>query len=278
MNINKTIFITGSTDGIGKALALQLLQENHQVIFHGRNKERLNSVLKEIKEKTGKICLGYLADLSNFEDISLMCEKIQKEVNSIDVLIHNAGTYEKSLQFNKDGIEKTFAVNYISNVLINEKLFHYFNQNLEERKKNQKNLRIILVSSIAHQSGQFSLEYWFKPDTYNPYLAYANSKMAQIMYCYYISEYFKEFYITINTLHPGVIDTKILRDNFGMKGAPISEGTKTIYYLALSKEVENITGKYFINQKIEQSSPDTYNKEYQEKLYLKTKEVIQSYL
>jgi hypothetical protein len=63
-----------------------------------------------------------------------------------------------------------------------------------------------------------------------------------------------------------------------MRGSPISEGIKTLYYLALSDEVENITGKYFINQSIEKTASITYHKEYQEKLYLKTKEVIQSYL
>jgi NAD(P)-dependent dehydrogenase (short-subunit alcohol dehydrogenase family) len=275
---HKTILITGSTDGIGKALSLKLVSENHHVILHGRNQERLNSTIAEIKDKTGILCKGYICDLSDFKQVSTMCEKLQKDLKSIDILIHNAGTYEKSMQFNHDGIEKTLAVNYVSNVLINEKLLPFFNQTLEDRRKEQKNLRIILVSSIAHQSGQFSLKDWFYPDKYNAYLAYANSKMAQIMYCYYIADYLKEFNITINTLHPGVIDTKILRDNFGMRGSPISEGIKTLYYLALSDEVENITGKYFINQSIEKTASTTYHKEYQEKLNLKTKEVIQSYL
>lgn len=271
--MKKTIFITGSTDGIGKELAIRLANEGHNVILHGRNPERLNHVISEIVTKTGKKCKGYVADLSNFEQVSTMCQNIQNELSDLDVLIHNAGTYEKTLQFNQDQIEKTFAVNYVSNVLINEKLMDFFT-----KKERQNNLRIILVSSIAHQSGKYNLDNWFKPTSYNAYLAYANSKMAQIMYCYYVAPFLEKHRIVIHTMHPGVIDTKILRDNFGMKGAPISEGIKTMYYLAMSDEVENTTGKYFVDQKIHRSSPDTYNEEYQKQLYLKTKEVIKNYL
>ena len=270
--MKKTILITGSTDGIGKEMAIRTAEEGHEVILHGRSPERLNQTLLEIENKTGKKFKGYIADLNDFLSVSLMCEEIQKDTE-IDVLIHNAGTYEKSLHLNNDGVEKTLAVNYVSNVLINEKLFDFFT-----KKERTNGLRIILVSSIAHQSGKYNLDNWFKPTSYNAYLAYANSKMAQIMYCYYIAPYLEKYRITINAMHPGVIDTKILRDNFGMKGAPISEGIKTMYYLALSDEVENTTGKYFSDQKIHRSSPDTYNVEYQKELYLKTKEAIKNYL
>ncbi len=271
--MKKTVFITGSTDGIGKEMALRTATEGHNVILHGRSPERLNQTLLEIEKKTGKKFKGYVADLNDFKSVSLMCDNIQKEISEIDILIHNAGTYEKSLQINNDGVEKTLAVNYVSNVLINEKLFDFFT-----KKERTNSLRIILVSSIAHQSGKYNLENWFKPTSYNAYLAYANSKMAQIMYCYYIAPYLEKYRITINTMHPGVIDTKILRDNFGMKGAPVSEGIKTMYYLALSEEVENVTGKYFVDQKISRSSVHTYNEEYQKELYLKTKEIIKNYL
>ncbi len=274
----KNIFITGATDGIGKYLAIQLLKENYNVILHGRILEKLNQTIQEIKQITHKKSTGYVANLFDLEEVSTMCNQIQKDISQIDVLVHNAGTYENSFSLSKDNIEKTFTVNFISNVLINEKLFHYFNQNLAHRKENQYNLRIILVSSIAHQSGKYNLQQWINPDTYNPYIAYANSKMAQIMYCYYISEYLKEYNIVINSLHPGVIDTKILRNNFGIKGAPISEGIKTLYYLITSPEVENTTGKYFNDKKIEKTHPETYNKNFQEELYLKTKEIIRKYL
>ncbi len=274
----KNIFITGATDGIGKYIAIQLSKENYNVILHGRSLEKLNQTIKEIKQVTHKDCTGYVADLFDLEAVSTMCNQIQKDIRHIDVLVHNAGTYEKSYFLSKDNIEKTFIVNFVSNVLINETLFHYFNQNLNYRKENQYNLRIILVSSIAHQSGKYNLQQWIKPDNYNPYIAYANSKMAQIMYCYYISEYLNEYNIIINSLHPGVIDTKILRENFGIKGAPVSEGIKTIYYLITSPEVENTTGKYFNDKKIEKTHPETYNKKFQEELYLKTKEIIRNYI
>ncbi len=276
----KTILITGSTDGIGRELAIKLVQDGYNVIIHGRSNQKLNETQKEIKRRTSKECKAYLADLSNFEEVQYMCKNIKNEIESIDVLIHNAGTFEKFYQSNKDNIEKTMAVNYVSNVLMNELLMNYFKKNTTKRKEKDEPLRIILVSSIAHHSSKFSIDYWFKMgrNFYDAYKAYANSKMAQIMYCYYVSDFLKDDYITINALHPGVINTKILTENFGIQGSPISEGIETPYYLATSKDVANVTGKYFVNKKIEKSANDTYIKEYQELLYKKTKEVISKYL
>ncbi|MCS7204644.1 MAG: SDR family NAD(P)-dependent oxidoreductase [Leptospiraceae bacterium] len=276
--MKKLIFITGSTDGIGKALGIELLKKDYEVIFHGRKQERLNQTLKEVKDQTGITVKGYLSDLADFEQVTRMCEDIQKDFDKIDVFIHNAGTYEQRLQWNPDKIEKTMAVNFVSNVLINEKLFSFFSKSKEERKRNNDPMRIILVSSIAHQSGRYSFNDWFYPKSFNGYMAYANSKMAQIMYGYYIADIYKDHSITVNSLHPGVIDTKILRENFGMRGAPITEGIKTSLYLATSDEVKSITGKYFNNSRIDKSSSETYIKSHQQELYMKTKEVIKKYL
>lgn len=278
--MNKTIFITGSTDGIGKELAVKLIQSGFNVILHGRSIQKLNETIKEIKNRTSQVCKGYIADLSNFQEVVSMCKSIESEIESLNVVVHNAGTFEKFYQVNKDNIEKTMAVNYVSNVLINELLLNYFKKNTEQRKKNHEPLRIILVSSIAHQGSTFSINSWFKNsrNSYDAYKAYANSKMAQIMYCYYIADFLKEDFITINALHPGVIHTKILTENFGIQGRPISEGIETPYYLATSKDVKNITGKYFVNKNIEKSSNETYKKEYQELLYKNTKEIISKYL
>ncbi len=276
----KTILITGSTDGIGRELAIKLIQDGHNVILHGRSNQKLNETIKEIKRRTSNECKGYLADLSNFEEVQYLCKNIEKEIESLDVLVHNAGTFEKFYQSNKDNIEKTMAVNYISNVLINELLLNYFKKSTEKRREIGEPLRIILVSSIAHHSSKFSIDYWFKMgrNFYDAYKAYSNSKMAQIMYCYYISDFLKDDFITVNVLHPGVINTKILTENFGIQGAPLSEGIETPYYLITSNEVVNITGKYFVNKKIEKSANDTYIKEYQELLYTKTKEILSKYL
>lgn len=274
--MHKTILITGATDGIGKALIQSLLELNYKVLIHGRNLGRIRQILDEYKSHYKDQIEGYNADLGNFKEVQIMCEEIQKKEEKLDIILHNAGTYEKNFSFNEDGIEKTFAVNFVSNLLINEKLLNFLNKNLQERIEKKEYVKIILVSSIAHQSGVYKIEEWLRPKVYNAYQAYANSKMAQIMYGYYIAKEWEKYNILVNSLHPGVINTKILRENFGMQGAPISEGIKTPFYLITTEE--KYTGKYFINQKEQKSSPETYNYEFQKELYLRTKEIIEKYL
>lgn len=274
--MQQTILITGATDGIGKALIESLLELNYKVLIHGKDSLKIKKILDEYKPKYKNQIEGYKADLSNFKEVQKMCDEIQTNEKRLDIVLHNAGTYEKKLSFNEDGIEKTLAVNFVSNLLINEKLLNFFNKNLQERIEKGIYIKIILVSSIAHQSGVYKIEEWFRPKVYNAYLAYANSKMAQIMYGFYIAKEWEKYNILVNSLHPGVINTKILRENFGLQGAPISEGIKTPLYLITTEE--KFTGKYFINQKEQKSSPETYNNEFQKELYLRTKEIIEKYL
>lgn len=272
--MSRTIFLTGATDGIGKAMIEPLLNLDFTILIHGRNPDKVESILQQYHSH-GKI-RGYVADLANFQEIKKMCEQILQNENSIDVIIHNAGTYEKKLILNPDNVEKTLAVNYVSNVLINELLQDLLKKNYQQRNKNNEYSKIILVSSIAHQSGVYQLEEWFTPKVFNGYKAYANSKMAQIMYGYYLAKKWEQYNILVNSIHPGVIDTKLLRENFKMQGSPLSSGIKNQMYLITSEEI--ITRKYFNDLKEAKSSPDSYNLEYQKNLYEKTKKIIEKYL
>ncbi len=272
--MSKTIFITGATDGIGKAMIEPLLNLGFTVLIHGRDLEKVNSTIKEFN--SDEKLRGYVSDLFNFQEIKLMCEQILQNENKIDVIVHNAGTYEKKLIFNSDSVEKTFAVNFVSNVLINEKLLSLIKKDFQLRKEKKEFIKIIFVSSIAHQSGVYHLSEWISPNVFNGYKAYANSKMAQIMYGYWLAREWEKYNVLVNSIHPGVIDTKLLRENFKMKGSPLSSGIRNQFYLITSEEP--ITGKYINDLKEAKSSPETYNEEYQKELYETTKNIIQKYL
>ncbi len=273
----KTVMITGSTDGIGKYLAHRLLEQNYRVIIHGRSKEKVDKTKEELLRKLGKNkILAQVADLFDFSQVQEMCNNLINNKVQIDVILHNAGTYENSLIFNNDHIEKTFAVNFVSNVLINELLIPFLTSYF--KFTNDEPLRIIYVSSIAYGSGRFDLKEWFVPHHFNGYQAYANSKMAQIMYTYYCAEIYKENPLVFHSLHPGVIDTKILRENFKMKGSSLEEGIKTPYFLITSEEAKKSNGKYWNNKKIEKTKSETTNTEYQKLLYDETIKYIKKYL
>ncbi|MEM9675442.1 MAG: SDR family NAD(P)-dependent oxidoreductase [Bacteroidota bacterium] len=110
----KTILITGSTDGIGKLAAIKLAKEGHQVLLHGRNREKLENTIAETKKiaENDKVS-GFVANLSDFSSIYPMISQLSSEVSAVDVLINNAGVFNIRVERNQDGLDMRFAVNYL---------------------------------------------------------------------------------------------------------------------------------------------------------------------
>lgn len=90
----KTILITGATDGIGKHLAKKLASQGHHIILHGRNPQKLELALQEVRAVSlrGRVS-SYLADFSKLDDVYRLVEEIKRDFQSIDVLFNNAGLY-----------------------------------------------------------------------------------------------------------------------------------------------------------------------------------------
>ncbi len=239
---NKIILITGSTDGIGKQTALELAEAGFNVIIHGRNKAKGEKILSEIKQKTGNYNLDLvIANFSSIDEVKNMAAEISKKYEYLNVLINNAGIYLNHLQLSKDGYEKTFAVNHLAPFLLTIKLIPLL--------KNSGGGRVINVNSAAHQRGKLDLKEIIKPAEYNAYGAYANSKLANMFFTKTLAEKLYGKGITVNSLHPGVIGTKLLFAGFSMSGGTLEEGAETPVYLAVSQQVDGITGKYFKNKK-----------------------------
>jgi NAD(P)-dependent dehydrogenase (short-subunit alcohol dehydrogenase family) len=100
------------------------------------------------------------------------------------------------------------------------------------------------------------------------------SKLANILFTYELAFRLKNTSITVNSLHPGVIDTKLLREGFNINGASTDEGAETPVYLASSPNIENVTGKYFVKKKETPSSDTSYNKEYQKMMWEMSREMV----
>ncbi len=113
--MQRTILITGSTDGIGKLTAIKLAKENHSVFVHGRKPEKLFATISEIKTITkNENISGFIADFSDLDYVRQMADQINKKVPKIDILINNAGIYNSSEFHNKDGLDIRFVVNYLA--------------------------------------------------------------------------------------------------------------------------------------------------------------------
>lgn len=260
MEKNKLILITGSTDGIGKQTALELAEKGHSIIIHGRNKERCLSTIKEIQSKVRNSNLDFVvADFSKKENVKIMSDELRSKYSKLDVLINNAGVYLKNRQTNEDEVELTFMINHLAHF--------YLTFLLIDLLKESNDPRIINVSSMAHESANFSFDDIMLQKGYSGYKAYANSKLFNLFFTYSLHRRLKNSNIKVYALHPGVISTKLLRAGFGISGSPLSVGAETPVYLATSNEVITQSGKYFVKKKPVSSSKISYDELLQEKLW-----------
>lgn len=246
---NKVIILTGATDGIGKESALHLANMGYTLGIHGRNKTKLELLKHELISQTGNPEIyTFQADFSELSQVREMGEQIKAKFPQIYCLINNAGTMEKERKTNSAGLEITLTVNHLSPFLLTQILLDCL--------KSSAHARIITVSSVAHRNGKIDFNDLQMEKSYSSYQAYANSKLANILFTFELSRRLQGTKVTANCLHPGVIDTKLLREGFpGTKGVSLSEGCDNTIYLATSEEVKNITGKYFVKRAPADVSP-----------------------
>lgn len=242
MNSN-VVLITGATDGIGKQTALELAKLGYHVIIHGRNKERVQQTLNEIQLSTNNLQLSALVcDLASLKAVRKLAEEIKSKYDRLNVLINNAGVYMKQRVLTEDGFEATFAVNHLAHFLLTNLL-------LDLIKKSDGG-RIINVSSIAHTRANFDFGNLNSEKYFDGYGAYSLSKLANLLFTKELSYRLSGTGVTVNALHPGVIGTKLLKAGFNIEGASVRKGAETLLYLAISDDVKNTSGEYFVDKQI----------------------------
>ena len=257
--------ITGATDGIGREIAKELAGRDYNLIIHGRNREKAETVLATLKNinKNREYNIE-IADLESQLEIYQMAERIKASHEKIDILINNAGTYQKNYKYNQAGIEKTLAVNYHSHFILTLLLL----KNIQ--KSNDP--RIINVSSISHSS-QLDINDIWNPTHYCAMKAYKDSKTALNLFTFKLAMLCKGR-IMVNCLDPGIIDTKVLRRGWSLNGSPVENGIITPVYLADSEEVKGQTGNYYINKRKSKPASITYDRELQDQIWNKSIEMI----
>ncbi len=268
----KTVLITGGTAGIGKVTATTLAKQNYHVIIVGRNKDKTEAVVDEIKKHTANPHVEYLlGDLSIMNDARRIGKEFNEKYEHLHILINNAGGVYQSRELTDEGYEKTFATNHLSHFILTNILI--------DKIKKSAPARIINVSSMSHYQGRWNPEDIHLEKKYFVMWAYSNSKLYNVLFTKYLAEQLKNDRVTVNALHPGVVKTKIGGKNtkwWGeaawnlltfFKGISEEEGAKTSLYLATSPEVENTTGKYFDKCKEKEPLPLANDKKAAEELW-----------
>lgn len=235
----KTILITGSTDGIGKLTALQLAKEGHTVYVHGRNAQKVEATVKAIAEvgSLGRV-EGFVADLSQLNEVDTMAKSINSQVSKLDVLINNAGVFKSQEEQADNGVDLRLVVNYLAPVLLTEQLLPLLQQSDAPR--------IINLSSAAQ--APVSLEALRGEASLGTNEAYAQSKLALTMWSFEFAK--KHPNIVTLAVNPGsLLNTKMAKEAYGQHWSPASKGVDILYSLAMDSIHADKTGQYFDNDR-----------------------------
>jgi NAD(P)-dependent dehydrogenase (short-subunit alcohol dehydrogenase family) len=245
------ILVTGATDGLGRRVAQVVAAKGATMLLHGRNPERLKATLEELRIQPGSEKVSsYLADLSSLGAVRGLAYRIHSEHDRLDVLVNNAGIIARERRESEDGYELTFAVNYLSHFLLTRLLLPLL--------KDSAPARIVNVASAGQSPLDFSnlmLE-----RGYDAMKAYSQSKLAQVMFTFELADHLRGTGVTVNALHPAsLMDTKMVQSTFGYTMSTVEEGTEAVVRLAVSQEVEGITGRYFDGTRQTRANRQAYN-------------------
>jgi len=267
---NRTVIITGGNDGIGYQTALELARMGAAIVMVCRNEQKAQAAVESIRTATGNNSVQYaLADLSSQKAIRRVGEEIHGRVAKIDVLINNAGGAFSGFELSEDGLEMTIATNHFAYFLLTGLL-------LDLLKKSGEG-RIINVSSDSHYRGKMNFDSFRSGKNYFLGRAYAQSKLANVLFTFELAERLKKDSIDVNCLNPGFVKTRI--GNKAGKWASYGwslitlfaisreAGAQTSVYLASSPQVKGVTGKYFNKGKPQMANPLAYDAALRKKLW-----------
>lgn len=242
---HKTILITGSTDGIGRLAATRLAQDGHRVYLHGRNADKLQTVMSEIRTQTGNTHIGgFLADFSDMAAVQHMAVKAAEKLPALDVLINNAGIYKSVVAQTRDGLDVRFAVNYFAPYLLTHALLPSLRRGLTEAQQ----ARIINLSSAAQ--APVDLPALAGKATLPANAAYAQSKLALTMWSMALAAQEQAAGMGVIAVNPGsLLNTNMVREAFGQYWSSADKGANILYELAVSDAYAGVTGRYFDNDR-----------------------------
>ena len=278
----KTCIITGANTGIGYETTLAMLQKDYKVICAVRNKEKMEKARESLAQtlgvNSGLVDIEIEAlDLNDQNSIEAFAKKFMDSENGLDVLINNAGVMATPEMKTKDGFEYQIGVNHLGH-------FKLTNMVLPKLLESQRDARIVNVSSEAHRFGKLEKNdlFYEKAGSYNNWKSYGQSKLANILFANELQRKLEREkdcdYVSVNSLHPGAVDTELGRYLYDMDKKPQwyeeiifniirqtmktpAQGAETSVYLASDPTAKQYRGKYFDNCKEKVSTNAARNEE-----------------
>jgi NAD(P)-dependent dehydrogenase (short-subunit alcohol dehydrogenase family) len=258
---DKTVLITGSTDGVGRYVAGRLAQDGARVLIHGRDAARAKALSDEIVRGGGATPTFYQADLSSMTGTRLLAEAVKRDHQRLDVFVSNAGIGSQNdgpqRQVSADGHELRFAVNYLSGFLLAHLLLPLL--------KAAAPSRIVNVASLGQHPIDFDDVMITKG--YSGSRAYAQSKLSQIMFTIDLAEALKGTGVTVNALHPATyMNTTMVRAGGIAPISTVEQGGAAILHLVESGDVAARSGLFFDGMNEARANPQAYDSDARKRL------------
>ncbi|MGZ4122950.1 MAG: SDR family oxidoreductase [Tumebacillaceae bacterium] len=273
----KICLITGGNSGIGKATAIEIAKKGATVVVLCRSQDRGAAAVQEIIKQSGNPHVEMLiADLASQRSVRHAADEFKRRYDKLDVLINNAAVFLPKRSETEDGIETTFATNYLSHFL----LTHLLLDSLEASGEG----RIINVAS-KHNGIKMNFDDLMVKQNYKFFRAVGPTKLGLILFTKELAKRLEGKPITVNSLHPGIIRTNlmhqmpwILKGLFRLLSANPAKGAVTPVYLASSPEVSGKSGGFYVNCKVAKTTPEADDPESAKKLWDASMSLIQGNL
>jgi retinol dehydrogenase 13 len=276
---DRLVVITGATSGIGYATAKKYASHGAEILCINRNEEKSQELCRTLKDQFDVQCSTMIADFTRLSDVHAVGKKLSDLDRDIDVFIHNAGVFVTQRTFTADNLEMVFQTNYLSTFILNSYV--------KEKLLKQQSGRILFVNSEAHRFAVWGLnldDLGWEKHRYAGLKSYGAAKTAQLLSMIKFNEYFAESGVTVNAMHPGNVKTnsgqnngalyKLSKKIFVDRTAQSAEiSAEALYYLGVSSELDNTSGKFFHLTTEEEPAPPALDKGAAEELWEKSREL-----
>jgi NAD(P)-dependent dehydrogenase (short-subunit alcohol dehydrogenase family) len=252
----RVVFVTGSTGGLGRVVALRLARQGDHVIVHGRNLDRGSELVDEIAAETSGSARFYAADLGSLDEVRGLAAAVRRDYTRLDVLVNNAGILLGGpRRLSEDGHELHFQVNYLADYLLTFELLPLLEASAPAR--------IVHVASIAQQPIDFDdpmLE-----EGYSDGRAYAQSKLAQITFSMDLADELEGTGVTTNAVHPATLmDTDMVLERSMRVMSSVEDGADSVMNLIDGEGTGS--GRYFDQLEPAEADPQAYDPDAQRSL------------